>query len=199
MNQVSDTQNTQVEDQKQPENAPKEEEFVSRKAYIEVSQDMHKYKEQLKETKAQLNEFMTQQEAEKEQKLKEQERFKELFEKKEKELEEYRAQVEQNKSSLIKQQKLNAVLAEVGKLEKPEFSQFIPLDSVKINEDGSIDPASVKEVAESFRQEFGMCVKKTSNPPLPSNAPTTGTGSPKNLNEMSMDELKNLYSKIRKK
>src|SRR5665647_1844935 len=76
-----------IDDTKVPsDDVSLEGEFVPKKAYADVSQDMHKFKNKLKETEAQLNQLKAEKAMAEEQGLKDNEQWKTLYEKSKSEL-----------------------------------------------------------------------------------------------------------------
>ena len=169
-----------------------EEDFVPKKAYLEVTQDMHKYKKDFKTTQAELNELRMKLEEQQRQRDEEQENWKKLYEESKAKAEESASQLSAKEKRLTDMVKLNAVRSQIGELVKDDFLKFVPLDKVEVDENGLPDNNSVKEVAEWFKQEFPMTLKRSSKGSVPATAPTPARHAPTNSKKSykNKDELK---------
>lgn len=128
--------------------------------------------------------------------LAEQKRFEELYtsEKAKREAAEQRAtELTQKQIDAAKQ---SALVRELGGVKKDEFLRFADVASIRVNEDGSVDPDSLREVATKFRQSY---------PELLNGKPAAGMGNvaaadptpPKDkpLHEMTTQELRAMWEK----
>lgn len=159
-----------IKDKKQNEEGSAEkEEFVSRKAYQEVSQDMHKYKKQLKEVEAKLNEYQAKIETTEKEKLEEQERWKELYQKEK----EARTSIEQSyqkdRENFLSVHKKQAVKDALGGFKRPEYSSFIDASKVEFNEDGTLDKQSVEAEVQRIKENYPEIIKQEQKRELPNN------------------------------
>jgi hypothetical protein len=190
--------NNELNDQVKTE----KEEFVPKKAYVEVSADMHKYKSKTKELEAELNKFRAEKEQIEQERLAEQGKFKELYEKAQMEKNELVSKWNNEKQEATRQQKLNAALSRIGKLVKPEFAQHINLDAITTTEAGQIDNDSLEAEVTRFKQHYGMCIQSNVSTPIPSTAPVSSKpGSVKQMKPMSnlnQAQLKELFKQTRK-
>lgn len=180
--------------------APEEKEaFVSRKAYEEVTRDMHKNKQKAKDLEAANNELKSQFKAQEEQKMQEQERWKELYEKREAELEQERKKSSDQENRYMKSVKLSALKQEIGANVRDEYLHFAPIDNIVLSDDGSIDKDSLREVANSFRKEHGQLIPQSENVNITGQAASIySVTQPKDRSKMSVDELKQEIANLNK-
>lgn len=173
-----------------------QEQYVTRKAYEEVSRDMHKNKQKAKELEVAYNELQAQLKAQEEAKLHEQERWKELYEKREAELEQERKNAQEQQGRYLRSVKLSALKQEIGANIKDEYLSFANLDGIAFNEDGSIDKDSLHEVANSFRKEHGQLIPQTDNANITGQAPSSEAPAPREVDfsKMSSKERVEYYT-----
>lgn len=178
--------------------AEEKEAFVSRKAYEEVTGDMHKFKTKTKELEAALNEYKAQLKAQEEQKLQEQERWKELYEKREAELEQIRRESQEQSSRYMTSVKKAALKNELGGDIRDEYLSFANLDSVVVTEDGSIDPESLRNAANEFRKQHGQLIPSKDNVNITGQAPSSNDVSkPADFSKMRAADLVQEYAKLK--
>lgn len=172
--------------------------FVKRSAYEEVSRDMHKYKQKAKELEASVNEFQTQLKAQEEQKMQEQEQWKELYEKRQAELEQYRKQAEMERNKSVQTVRLSALRQEIGANVRDEYLKFAPLDSIVVNDDGTIDKDSLREAANTFRKEHGQLIPSTDSTNITGHAASSPTAPPPiDFTKMSSRERVEYFTKVK--
>lgn len=150
--------------------APKED-YVPKTAYEEVSSDMHKYKNELKETKASLNQLKAEQEAKEKEALAEQGKWQELYEVNQKELENLKQQREEEKNKFINYHKKNSVLQKIGGFKREDYNKFIDVNNIEMNDDGSLDEKSLMGEVDRIKQEYPELLKSASSTKLPNDAP----------------------------
>jgi hypothetical protein len=136
-------------------------EFVSKKAYQDVSQDMHRYKQQLRDTKAMLSEMDAKLRAQEDEKLAEQNRFKELYEKSQQELKAQIDAAKRREEAYSESVKKSALKSELGGKIKDQYLVHADVKGITFNDDGSIDLDSVHAVANKFRQEHPGLIPTT--------------------------------------
>ena len=182
--------------QESSQSQEQKEAYVPKKAYEEVAKDMHKFKAKLKEAEAKANEFAAQLKAQEEAKMQEQEQWKELYQKREAELEHIRQEASQERGRYMRSVKISALKQELGVSIKDEYLGFAPLDAIVVNEDGTIDKESVREVANSFKKEHGQLIPQSDNVNITGQAPGSApVDQPVDTSRMSSRELINLYAK----
>lgn len=170
-------------DQKQSlDSNPEAEKYVPRKAYEEVSSDMHKYKSSLKDAKAEAEALKAQLKAREEAELVEQKKFQELFERERQEKENLLEETRRNKDMYIRSVKLSQLKAELGNV-KDEYLQFADIDGITMDDNGSLSPDSIREVANKFRQEHPGLLPASQNMNITSKAPANG-----GVQELSYEE-----------
>ena len=168
-------ESTQVQEQ---------DEFVKRKAYEDVSNDMHKYKSKLKEAQATATEYESKLKAIESDQLKKQEKWQELYENERKakeELEQRSTNEKQRNNDLIKKSALKAALG--GSIDDG-YLVHAKLNEIEFNDDGTISPESVEVVANKFREDHSVLIPSTSNNNITNRAPALG------LNQREDDSLK---------
>ena len=174
------------------------EQFVTRKAYEEVTRDMHKNKQKAKELEAAYNELQAQLKAQEEQKMQESQQWKELYEKRQAELELERRKAQEEKSRYMTSVKLSALKQEIGANIRDEYLKFAPLDNITLTEDGLIDKESLREVANSFRKEHGQLIPSGENVNITGQAASSNIGSQSvDTSKMSAKQLVDQYAKLK--
>jgi len=175
-------------------------EFVSKKAYEDVSKDMHKYKSKLKELEATVNEYQTKFKSVEEEKLAEQNRYKELYEKKTQELEVEKTRTVEQQNKYLRSLKVVELKRELGGTVKDEYLVHADVNGIEFNEDGTLNRDTLVTVANKFRQQHGALIPKSENTNITGHAATSGgvVAPDKNINQMTFEE-KALYLKNLKK
>lgn len=180
---------------------PENEGFVAKSAYVEVTQDMHKYKKETRALQAELTKLKAEREEAERQVSESQHKWKELYEKEKISREISSKELTAKEQKLFDMVKLNAVKAQIGELSKEEFTKFIPLEKVQLDETGLPDLSSVKEVAEWFKKEYPMVLKRNTSATIPPTAamrqPTPEAKSVKNMSKAEL--IQNLKLSLRKK
>lgn len=165
-------------------------EAVSRKAYEEVTRDMHKNKQKAKELEMVVNELKSQLKANEEAKMHEQQQYKELFEKRDAEVEQMRAELKHERGKFTRSFKISALKQELGGKIKDQYLNFANLDAIGVNEDGSIDAETLRNVANDFRNEHGQLIPSEASADVTGHAPGSNEPQrPKAIHEMSRAEL----------
>lgn len=173
-------------------------EVVSRKAYEEVTRDMHKNKQKARELDMKLKEVETKLAAQEEAKMQEQQQWKELFEKRSQELEEERRRAQEKDDLLNRSVKMAALKNELGGTVKDQYLSFANLDAIEV-ENGMIDNESVRNVANEFRKEHGQLIPSSEASSVTGHAPASNSDIevPKKISEMSTAELKKYYAQLK--
>lgn len=135
-----------------------QEQYVARKAYEEVTTDMHKFKSKAKSAEAKIAELEARIKAEEEAKLKEQNEWQQLYEREKQEKQDLLSRAQQQDAEVRRMIKLSALKTELGGSVRDEYLQFADIDSIQINEDGSLSSESVQLVANKFRQDHPTLV-----------------------------------------
>jgi flagellar motor protein MotB len=162
---------------------------VAKKAYEDVSKDMHKYKSKAKELEAALNEYQVKLKSIEEDKLVEEKRFKELYEKRTEELEAQKRAARDRENQYLKSIKMVELKKELGVNVRDEYLVHASVDAIEFNEDGSLNKESLVTVANKFRQEHGELIPRSSNVNITGHAASNGEVTPtKTLDQMSMAE-----------
>lgn len=170
---------------------------VSKRAFEEVSKDMHKYKKELNEFKQAYNELQTQLKLQEEVKMQEQEQWKELYQKTKSEIEQEKKRADEQVSRYTKSVKISALKTELGGKIKDEYLSFANLNDIVITESGSVDTESLHRVANQFRQEHGTLIPKSENTNITGQAPNSFDNlKPKSLNQMSHEEKLELLKQL---
>lgn len=184
-----DAGSNQVEDKK---------DFVPAKAYEEVSRDMHKFKKEREEMKAALTEMQTQLKLQEEAKMQEQEQYKELFQKRDAELEAERKRAELERSRYTKAVKISALKNELGGKVKDVYLNLANVEGIVVNEDGTVDSESVRNVANDFRKEHGQVIPQSEAANITGHAPSQ-TLAPVDTSRMTGKQLAELYAQSKSK
>lgn len=141
--------------QEEPKN-----EFVPAKAYEEVTRDMHKYKDGLKQSQAEINELRAQLKAQEEAKMRDNEQWQEIAQRREAEMEELKTQYSQKSSRFETAVKRTALKQELGGQIKEEYLSFANLNNIHMDENGIVDVESLRQVANEFRKQHGQLIPK---------------------------------------
>lgn len=171
-----------------------ESDVVKREAYEGVTKDLHKFKAKAREEAAARAELEVKLKAYEEEKLKEEAKWKELYEKRNQEIESVKQQVQQEKQNYLKTVKMAALKAELGGV-KETYLVHADLSSIEFNDDGSLNPESVRSVANKFREEHSMLIPSSGNTTITNPAPSTQTVQPKKLGDLSIQEKLALLKK----
>lgn len=172
--------------------------YVPKKAYEEVSSDMHKYKSKTREAQARINELEARIKAAEESKLRENEEWKTLYEREKAEREVAEDKRNQEKELYLKSVKLSALKSELGGRVRDEYLQFADINSIELREDGSLSSESVQLVANQFRQNHPSLIDKGPSANITSPAPSSSgvLTEEKSINEMSHEEKLEMLKKI---
>lgn len=173
---------------RQEEVKEQENEFVSKKAYQEVSTDMHKYKSELQTTRAKLAEIEAIQEAKEKEALEEQGRWEELYKKSQEQFQTLQSEREQEKSKFVDYHKKNSVLQKIGGFKRDEYNKFIDVRSIQMNEDGSINEDTLISEVDRIKQEYPELIKAASSVKLPKEAPQESEIGNRSYSELSEQE-----------
>lgn len=189
-----DSTDNKVDGVNENKSVVEESDVVKREAYEGVTKDLHKFKAKAREEAAARAELEVKLKAYEEQKLAEEQKWKELYEKRTKEIETVKQQVEQEKNNYLKTVKMAALKAELGNI-KDTYLIHADLSSIEINEDGSLNPESVRSVANKFREEHSMLIPSSGNTTITNPAPSSKTVQPKKLSDLSIQERLALLKK----
>lgn len=195
---MSNEENKEVLDPQNNNDGSKDEanDFVSKKAYGEVSADMHRYKGELKDMKAQLNQLQAEKEATKNEALAEQGRWEELYKGSQTNLDQLKSEREDESKKFIDFHKKNSVLQKLGGFKRDEYNSFINTESISLNDDGSVNEDSVMTEMDRIKQQYPELINIGSGSKLPNEAPAQQTIGDTNYNELDShqqnDFMKNL-------
>ncbi len=164
----------EVVEKTQTESNPEEKQFVPVKAYKDVSSDMHKFKNKAREAEAKANELAERLKAIEENTLKEQQRFEELYEREKVERQKEQEERQNEKALYLRSVKISALKDELGGKVKDEYLSFANVDSIELQEDGTLSSESVQNVANSFRQAHPGLIAKDSAVNITGTAPAKG-------------------------
>jgi hypothetical protein len=172
-------------------NEPKQDDFVSKKAYEGISSDMHKYKARMKEEQARANELESQLKLMAEEKMREQNQYKELFEQKSEELETFRSEAENRRKSYLSAAKKTALKSELGNI-NDAYLVHAKIEEIQLNDDGTINTESLHRVANDFREKHSVLLPKSSEPTSTSAQAETNVS----LGEMTQEQLQEKLSSM---
>lgn len=172
---MSDQNDSVVESQtSQAESKPEaKEQYVAKKAYEEVSRDMHKYKSQAKEVAALKNELEAKLKSIEESKLMDEKRWQELYEKEKEEKESLNSARQKDLDMYLRSAKKSALKQELGGKVKDVYLNHASIDEIEIGDDGTLSSESVLQVANKFRNEFPEVIPSSDNLNITGNASPT--------------------------
>ena len=167
----------------------KEEGFVPRTSFQEVSADMHKFKQESRQLKAELEALRLQREAEENQKLIDEKRWEEVAKKETEKRELLERKAAEDKENFLKATKVSKVISACGGLKRSAYTRFIDTNNIKVDEYGSIDEASVQAEVNRLKAEFPELLSGSAPAPAPSSAPQPTPPNPaRPLSQMSKEE-----------
>jgi len=174
--------------EKAVEETNQEPEFVPAKAYKEQQNDMFRYKNKLKETEAMLNQLKAEKEASEREQLVQSEQWKELYQREQKEKSELLSTRAKEQEQFISFHKKNAVLKEIGGFKKDEYSNFINVNSIEVDENGNVTQESLVKEANRIKQAYPELLKGVTVNNLPNEAAKPGTPAGVDYNNLSQAE-----------
>lgn len=177
-----------LEDEAKKKDEQKEPDLVSKDAYLNVSNDMHKYKNELKETKNALAQMQADKQAIENEKLAEQGRWEELYKQSQSKLDEANNGRQAEQDKFINYHKKNSVLKEIGGFKNDEYNAFIKVDQVSLNEDGSIDKTSLDLEVNRIKQAYPELLNGGQTGKLPNGAPQSNNFGERTYTDMSNTE-----------
>lgn len=170
----------------------KEEEFVSKKAYEEVTVSMHKQKEEARKAKAELARIQAEIDAQRKATAEEKGEFKRLWEQELEEKNALKAERLAEKEKFINHHKRSAVIELVGAFKKAEYANTINVSAIELDENDNIIKSSVEAEANRIRQNYPELLAVSTSTHMPATAPKTGATPQKSLAEMSERERNDL-------
>lgn len=175
------------------------EEYVSRKAYEEVTRDMHKFKSEARAEKAAKAEYEAKLKAIEEEKLAEQQRWKELFEKERQEKEELNRKSKEKETAYLMSVKKSALKQELGGKIRDEYLAHADLKSIEFKDDGTLNMDSVLEVANKFRAEHGELIPRSQVSDATNDAPPSDStvSTKKKLDDLNGNEAYEMLKKMK--
>lgn len=148
-----------------------EEKFVPKDAYENVKNDMFKFKDEKKKLEDQIKAFKAEKEAQEIDRMKEKEEWKNLYESEAaKRAEIEKARLEE-KSKFVNYHKRNAVVAKIGGFKRDEYTNFVDLSKVEMDENGNIVAESLDAEVSRLKQLYPELIKGGSAEVLPAEAP----------------------------
>ena len=95
--------------------------------------------------------------------------------------------------------KLSALKNELGGKIKDVYLQHANIDGIEISDEGVINPETLREVANAFRQDHGQLIPNERSGGITSAAPQNSPGvkTEKPLSEMTLEEKKAALRKLR--
>jgi len=192
---MSDKDNSVIDDKTKDSIPPIE--TVARKAYEEVSIDMHKYKAKNKQLDLELSEYKAKVKSIEESKLKEQSQWQELYEREKTRSTELEGNLNKEKDLFMRSVKLSALKSELGDV-KDVYLRHANVDEIVVNDDGTLGSESVKSVANIFRQEYPEVLPNKSNLNITSNIPGNFNQSiDKPLSDMTYEQKLDMLKKLK--
>lgn len=190
---------TKEETAKAEVSKPEQNEYVSKKAYEEVSADLHKFKKAKKDLLAQVNELKARFEAEEKAKMEEKQQFEELYKKAEAEKSSLLQQIEQERTQLLNQRRKAALKQELGNI-KDVYLNLAEINSIEVNEDGTLNSESVRSVANAFKQEHSALIPSGNSGTITSQAAPIDTASNSNVSvdDLDYDEALKRYMELKR-
>lgn len=168
--------------------------LVDKKAYDEVTKDMLKYKQAMREQQEELRKLREEKDNIQKQELIKNQEFQRLFENTEKELQRERSEKQAEKNKFVNYHKKQAVIEKLGGFKRAEYANFIQVDSIEVNENGDIDQISLQREVDRIRQNYPdlLNTPKQSLPATPAlpSAPVNTEVTVENWKKMSEQDKK---------
>lgn len=146
-------------------------EFVPKKAFSEVTMDMHKYKEQLKQAQAALNQLKAEKDLQDIEEKKQKEQWEELYKSESSKREQLERERSEERNKFLNYHKKQAVISKIGGFKRDEYSSFINVDSVQVDDNGNVVSESLDAEINRIKQNFPDLLKASAGTPLPIDAP----------------------------
>ena len=152
-----------------PEN---KEEFVTRKSYDEVSQDMHKNKQRVKELEDEKRALLAEKDAKAKEDLEEAGQWQTLYQQNAEKVKELEAARTNDRKAFMNEQKKNKVIALIGGFKKPEYDFVVNVANI-VDSEGQINMDTVQAEADRIKQNHSELLKSSKGPRLPNDAPSS--------------------------
>jgi hypothetical protein len=170
---------------------------VSREAYQRVLDQRKADRDRAKAAEEKATQLQAEKDAAEAEKLAQANEYKKLFEAEKKKREEVEGRMSQMTQAQVTRAKTDALKAELG-ISKTEYLNFADLAAVQMNDDGTVEPESIKTVANKFRESYPDLLPSRSGGRLPQNAPAgTQPKLQKKISEMNPAELREAYANLR--
>lgn len=171
---ASDDQN---QNDDQDKNKDEQSEDQNQNSADTVSLETHrKLLDEKKKMQKKLEEVETAQKARAEKELREKEQYKELLETREKEFEELKSKLTASESEKQDIKKMGSFLKSVNAEIPEQYWGLIDLDSIVVDDNGSIDQITLKKAVKDFQTKFPEIVKPKKKPNMPNEAANGGSG-----------------------
>ena len=156
------------------EEKKQEDQFVSRKAYQEVSTDMHNYKNTNKDLKAELEKLRADEATRVESEQVKNGEFQALADSYKQKFEESEASRQAEKARVVDLNKMQQISEVVGGFQRSEYAQLaVNLENIKLDENGLIDRATLDAEAVRIKQDHPHLIRSSKGPQLPNEAAGT--------------------------
>lgn len=175
---------------------------AEKKSKERILNESKEYKEKFQAYKSKEETFLEEQKKAEESRLREQGEYKTLLEQREQQLEELKSSLEKAngetdsyKQSIVNLRKASAFERELGgKLKKDSYWTHVDFDKIAVNpENGEIDKASLKTVADGFIKEYKELVSFPVGGNMPNGTPSGSSG------KLTYEQWQKLPLKDRKK
>ena len=169
MSEISNPKTPEVtgDEQKKPE-----EKFVPKQAYQEVSNDLHKYKAERNDLKAELEKLRADDAARVEAEQLKNGEHQKIADSYKQKFEESEAQRKSDKDKVVNLSKLHSIEKAVGGFHKSIYAKIaVNLDNIKLDENGLITDESLQAEAARIKQEHPALLKAATKGKLPGEAP----------------------------
>jgi predicted nuclease with TOPRIM domain len=144
----------------------KKDEFVSKDAYTQVSEDMHRFKSAAREAAAKAAELEQKLANKEREEMEAKQQFEDLYKKEQSKAKQLEERLDKNNKLFKDSIKKSHLKSELGPGVKDQYLDFADINSIEIDEAGKIVADSLKAVADKFREEHPSLVgdKDAPNP-----------------------------------
>ncbi len=146
-----------------------------------------------RDLEAQLAQVQADKEQAEADRLAEENKYKDLYEKSEKSKKELETKLSEMTTTHVTREKKAALDKALGGIKKSEYLGFADLNSIEMNDDGTVDMESVATVANKFRESYPELVPTKQTGKIPSDAARdVAPKQPRKLAELSVKEMAKL-------
>ena len=163
----------------------------------ELLNEKKKEQQKARHLQEELDNFKLMFKQQEQEKLEEKQEYKTLWENTQKEKEDLKAQLTSVQHNLVKKEKIKQFNKLLGtSLNKDRYYDFVDLDSIIVEEEGSVNKDSVKYVVNMFRENYPELVPRQNFPSVGAQSPSTQGIPAQRASTDTASDRKNLRSQL---